>query len=102
MSLTATTTVDVTADVSLRVPRGEAGDLEAGATEVLANVAAVEGVRIDRVTSVNPTWSDIHVDVDAEVTANVSDGDDVLPALETALEDGFGVEAVNGIVVESE
>ena len=98
MSLTATQTVDATADVSLRVPRGEAGDLEAGAADVIASVEAVEAVTVDRVTSVNPTWTDIRVDVDIEVTAAVA-GEDLVAALEAELEDGFGIVEVNGLAV---
>jgi len=98
MSLTATQTVDATADVSLRVPRGEAGDLEAGAADVIGSVEAVETATVDRVTSVNPTWTDIHVDVDVEMTGTVA-GEDPATALEAELEDGFGVVEVNGLVV---
>lgn len=98
MSLTATPTVDATADVSLRVPRGGSEDLEAGAAEVLASVAAVEAMTVDRVTAVDPTWTDIHVDVDVELTATV-EGDDAAAALEADLEDGFGVVAVNGLAI---
>lgn len=92
------TTVDATTDVSLRVPRGEAGDLEAGVVDVVENVAAVEAATVDRVTSVNPTWTDIHVDADVEVTAEVA-RDDAAQALEAALEDGFGIVEVNGVAV---
>ena len=90
--------VDATADVSLRVPRGEAGNLEAGAADVIASVEAVEAVTVDRVTSVNPTWTDIRVDVDIEVTAAVA-GEDLVAALEAELEDGFGIVEVNGLAV---
>jgi len=92
------TMVDATADVSLRVPRGEAGNLEAGAADVIASVEAVEAVTVDRVTSVNPTWTDIRVDVDIEVTAAVA-GEDLVAALEAELEDGFGIVEVNGLAV---
>jgi UDP-N-acetylglucosamine enolpyruvyl transferase len=98
MSLTATPTVDATADVSLRVPRGESEDLEAGAAEVLASLAAVEAVTIDRVTGVDPTWTDIHVDAAVELTARV-ESEEPVAALETELEDGFGVVAVNGLAI---
>lgn len=98
MSLKATQLVDATADVSLRVPRGEAGNLEAGAADVIDSVQAVETVMIERVTSVNPNWTDIHVDVDVEVTAAVA-GDDLATALEAELEDGFGIVEVNGLVL---
>jgi len=98
MSLTATPTVDATADVSLRVPRGGSEDLEAGAAEVLASVAAVEAVTVDRVTAVDPTWTDIPVDVAVELTATV-EGDEPAAALQTALEDGFGVVAVEGLAL---
>ncbi|ACV48544.1 MULTISPECIES: hypothetical protein [Halomicrobium] len=98
MSLTATPTVDATASVSLRVPRGESGDLETGAAAVLAGVDAVDAVTIDRVTGVDPTWTDIRVDASVEVTATV-DGEDRASTLQTELEDGFGVVAVDGLVL---
>lgn len=101
MSLTATPTVDATADVSLRVPRGETGDLEAGAAAVLASLAAVETVTIDRVTGVDPTWTDIHVDAAVELTATV-EGDEPASALAATLEDGFGVVAVDGVAIAEE
>lgn len=92
------TTVDATADVSLRVPRGEAGDLEAGVADVIANVGAVEAVTVDRVTSVTPTWTDIRVDVDVELTAELP-SEEAASTLEAELEDGFGIAGVNGLVV---
>ena len=98
MSLTATPTVDATASVSLRVPRGESGDLETGAAAVLAGVDAVDAVTIDRVTGVDPTWTDIRVDVNVAVTATV-DETDPASGLEAKLEDGFGVVAVDGLVL---
>lgn len=99
MSLTATAPVEATADVSLRVPRGEAGDLEAGVADVIGSVDAVDAVTVDRVTSVNPTWTDIRVDADVQVTAEVGP-DDATAELEAILADGFGVTDVNGIVVD--
>ena len=98
MSLTATPTVDATASVSLRVPRGESGDLETGAAAVLAGVDAVDAVTIDRVTGVDPTWTDIRVDAAVELTARV-ESDQPAAALEAELEDGFGVVAVEGLAL---
>lgn len=92
------TMVDATAEVSLRVPRGEAGDLEAGVADVIANVEAVETVTIDRVTGVDPTWTDIRVSADVEVTAEVI-GEDRAAALEAELEDGFGIVEIDGLAV---
>lgn len=95
MSLHATVPVDATADVSLRVPRGEAGDLEAGVADVLASVDAVEAATVERVTGVTPTWTDIRVDADVSVTAAVpADAEDRGDAVADRLADGFGVTEV--------
>lgn len=53
---------------------------------------------VARVTSVNPNWTDIRVDVDVELTATVP-GDEMASGLETALEDGFGIVEVNGVAL---
>jgi len=101
MSLQATTQIDASVDVSLRVPRGEAGNLESGVADVLANVDGVTEATVERVTSVRPTWTDIRVDADVRLTAEVAaDADDRPATVEARLEDGFGVTDVNGLVVD--
>jgi hypothetical protein len=72
--------------VALRVwvPRGAAGDLVAGARDVLRDVQCVVSVdRLD-VEGFRPTATDIRVDLSADV-ALASEAD------EAALEAGFGV-----------
>ncbi|RLM95810.1 hypothetical protein [Haloarcula sp. Atlit-7R] len=93
MSLQATPPTEVSADVSLRVPRGGSETLAAGVADVLAAVDGVEDVAVDRVTSVRPTWTDIRVDADVSLTMQV-DGDRT-----ELLQEGFGVMAVNRVDV---
>ena len=101
MSLNATVPTDVSTDVSLRVPRGEAGDLERGVADVLANVDGVTDARVDRVTGVRPTWTDIRVDASARLTLEVEvDGGDPTGTVRDRLEDGFGVTDVRDLVFD--
>ena len=100
MSLTATERQVVSVDVSLRVPRGEAGNLDSGVVDVLEAVDGVESVELERVTSVRPTWTDIHVDADVRV--ELCDECDVEDeqAVGEVLTDGFGVTGVDDRSVE--
>lgn len=102
MSIHATVSVDASAAVSLRVPRGETGDLESGVAGVLANVDAVSDVSVERVSSVRPTWTDIRVDADVRLTVVVEDDADLPTRVEAVLEDGFGVTDVTGLVVDGD
>lgn len=102
MSLQATTTVDASADVSLRVPRGGSEDLEAGVAGVLSDADGVEAVDVDRVTSVRPTWTDIRVDADVTLALSVAEDEDATAAADELLRDAFGVTDVNGLVVDDE
>ena len=103
MSIQTTVPVDVSVDVSLRVPRGETDTLEAGVGGVLANVDGVTDVTVERVTSVRPTWTDVRVDADVGATVAVdADEPDRTAAVEARLEDGFGITAVNDAVVDGD
>ncbi|WP_236044411.1 hypothetical protein [Haloarcula salinisoli] len=104
MSLHATTTVEASADVSLRVPRGGTEDLTSGVAGVLDAVDAVSAVTVERVTSVRPGNTDIRVDADVtvvlELPAAASGGatESARPlAVETQLTDGFGITQVNEV-----
>jgi hypothetical protein len=97
MSLQATTTVEASADVSLRVPRGGSEDLQSGVTGVLAAVEAVTEVTVSRVTSVRPGYTDIRVDADITATVAVPEDADPAPAVATRLTDGFGINEVNQV-----
>ncbi|MDT3435659.1 hypothetical protein [Haloarcula sp. 1CSR25-25] len=99
MSLQATPPTEVSADVSLRVPRGGSETLEAGVAGVLAAVDGVEEVAVDRVTSVRPTWTDIRVDADVSLTLRVEDERDTAAGRTELLQQGFGVMAVNRVDV---
>jgi len=104
MSLHATTTVEVSADISLRVPRGGTEDLTSGVAGVLDAVDAVDGVAVERVTSVRPGRTDIRVDTDVTVVIELPAETDPSPAvgdLDSAvamrLTNGFGIMRVNEI-----
>jgi len=100
MSLSATTTVEVSADISLRVPRGGSADLSSGVADVLDAVGAVTEVTVDRVTSIRPAYTDIRVDADVTVRLDLPEESNPNTAAETRLADGFGVTAVNQYTVE--
>lgn len=100
MSLTATKRSVVSATVSLRVPRGEAGNLDSGVVDVLEAVDAVESVALEHVASVRPTWTDIHVDADVRLDFGQSLDVEDDAAVVTTLEDGFGVESVEDLSME--
>lgn len=107
MSLKPTVLVDASVDVSLRVPRGEAGNLESGVADVIANADGARDVSVERVTSVRPMWTDIHVDADVrlsiEVASDATDRPDAVGATVGAtLEDAFGVTEVNALVVDED
>ncbi|WP_423998763.1 hypothetical protein ACOZ4I_09180 [Haloarcula salina] len=102
MSLQATPPTEVSADVSLRVPRGGSETLEAGVAEVLAAVDGVDAVTVDRVTSVRPTWTDIRVDADVSLSLRVAEDSDRVDASTALLQQGFGVMAVNRVELDRE
>lgn len=99
MSLTATKRQVVSATVSLRVPRGEAGNLESGVVDVLETVDTVESVALEHVASVRPTWTDIHVEADVGLELDSTVDVDDEEAVVATLEDGFGVESVEELAV---
>jgi len=97
MSLHATTTVEASADVSLRVPRGATEDLTSGVAGVLEAVEGVTAVTVDRVTSVRPGHTDIRVDTDVTVVLDLPEDADPGTAVATRLTDGFGITEINAV-----
>jgi hypothetical protein len=87
----------VEAAVTLRVPRGAMGDLPTGVQEVLAGVAGVETVDVGEIGAVRPDSFDIHVDVTARLGMDETTDPD---AARDRLLDGFGIEAVEAVVVD--
>jgi hypothetical protein len=80
---------EVAADLTLRVPRGEAGSLHDGSRAVLETLDAVHQVEVEEIHGMRPDAFDCYVD--ATVTL-------ALPAdcePEETLRDGFGVVAVD-------
>lgn len=74
------------ARLSVRVPRGAAGDVEGGVRDVVGDVAGVEHVEVRDLEGVRPDALDLYVD--ARVTVGFEDG---VAAPESRLADGFGV-----------
>jgi len=104
MSLHATTTVEASADVSLRVPRGGTEDLTSGVAGVLDAVDAVRSVTVERVTGVRPGHTDIRVDTDVTVVlelpaeaSGAATASARCSAVATLLTDGFGITQVNEV-----
>jgi hypothetical protein len=85
--------VEVDCDLELRVPRGDAGDLDDGARAVLENVDDVRAVEVRGIDGMRPDAFDLYVDATARVTMT---GDAPVEAddLAARLRDGFGVVAV--------
>ena len=54
--------------LSVRVPRGAAGDVEGGVREVVEGVVGVRRVEVDRLRGVHPEALDLRVDADVVVT----------------------------------
>jgi hypothetical protein len=90
--------VEVAAALELRVPRGEAGDLDQGTREVLRKIDGVQEVEIERIDGMRPDAFDLYVDVVARLRlAAESDADP--DELADRLRDGFGVVAVERLDV---
>lgn len=91
-------TVDATADLVLRVPRGSSGDVESGARRVLERVERVERVESVRLTGVTPTLNDLQVDVTARLALALDRAD--AATVEDALGAPYGVARV--VAVETD
>ena len=76
--------------LSVRVPRGAAGDVDGGVETVVGDVDGVEHVEVHDLAGVRPNALDLHVD--AAVTVGF-DADVADPG--ERLRDGFGVLAVD-------
>jgi hypothetical protein len=81
--------VTVSTEITLWVPRGAAGDLAAGAREVLASADPVDSIDQLDVVGFRPTATDIRVDLTAVVHVYAADPD--VDRVEAALADGFGI-----------
>ena len=76
--------------LSVRVPRGAAGNVDGGVESVVGDVDGVEHVEVYDLVGVRPNALDLHVDaaVTIEFDADVADPGE-------RLRDGFGVLAVD-------
>jgi hypothetical protein len=74
------------ARLSVRVPRGAAGDVVGGVRDLLADVDGVERVDVHDLEGVRPDALDLYVD--ARATVGFAEAPD---APEAQLRDGFGV-----------
>lgn len=90
--------VTVSTEITLWVPRGAAGDLTAGAMDVLADAAPITSIEQLDVVGFRPTATDIRVDLAADVCVRTQETD--ATAVETALTDGFGIITADVMTVE--
>lgn len=93
MSVQQTRTVE--AAVTLRVPRGEAGDMQRGVRTVLENIDGVAAVDVGDLTGMRPAAADLYVDARVRFELD-TEPDDV----RAFLRDGFGVEAVEVVLAD--
>lgn len=87
----------VRCEITLWVSRGAAGDLAAGARDVLSGVETIASITRLEVREFRPTATDIRVDL--VVDARVNSEDD---RIETRLADGFGIITANVQRLEGE
>lgn len=81
--------VTASVDLTLWVPRGAAGDLTAGAMDVLTSATPIVAVEELDVVGCRPTATDIRVDLAADVRVRTAETD--ADTVEAALCDGFGI-----------
>lgn len=86
----------VEAAVTLRVPRGAAGDMEAGVRDVLEDIDGVGAADVGDVTNVRPSAADLYVDARARL--ELADVPEEYEDVRAFLLDGFGIEAVEVVV----
>ena len=91
--------VTVTAEVTVLVPRGTDGTLTTAARNALAAIERVRTVHDVDHAGFRPRATDIEVDIVAQLTVDEARGRE---AVETALQNGFGVRAVNVTALESD
>jgi hypothetical protein len=92
--------VTVNAEITLWIHRGAAGDLAAGAREVLANTDPVASIDDLDVIGFRPTATDIRVDLTAHVRVYAVHPD--ADSVEDALVDGFGIITTDVTAIESD
>lgn len=93
MEVHQTTTVE--AAVTLRVPRGAAGDMERGVRTVLEDIDGVATVDVGELTGMRPSAADLYVEARARFELEREPED-----VEAFLRDGFGVETVEAVIAE--
>lgn len=92
--------VRASSEITLWIHRGAAGDLAAGAREVLVNADTVASIDHLDVTGFQPTATDIRVDLTVVVSVYAANNDSA--TVEAALTDGFGIIAADVNAIESE
>lgn len=92
------TVVTANTEITLWVPRGAAGDLAAGAMDVLVDATPIASVEQLDVVGFRPTATDIRVDLVVDVGVHTAEADTT--AVETALTDGFGIITADVMTIE--
>jgi len=93
MAVQQTRTVE--AAVTLRVPRGAAGDMERGVRNVLEDVDGVAAVDVGELTGMRPSAADLYVDARVRFELEREPED-----VRSFLRDGFGIEEVEVVIAE--
>ncbi|AAG19660.1 MULTISPECIES: hypothetical protein [Halobacterium] len=91
---TANQTVQITADLTMHVPRNATGDLGDGVTNVVRGVSAVASVDGIDVQDLRPRLNDLQVTATVTAVVTVADAPDIERATADALADGFGIDSV--------
>ena len=94
-------TIDATADLELRVPRGGDGTLQDGIVTVLGRSAAVDRTEVVAVNGVTPTLNDLRVDASVRLRVHLDDAvEDERAAVRETVADQFGVRTVTEVETE--
>jgi hypothetical protein len=91
-------TIDATADLEIRVPRGDDGTLQDGIAAVLGRNTAVARTEVVDISGVTPTLNDLRVDAEVRLSVRLDDAvEDERAAVRDAVADQFGVRTVSAV-----
>ena len=91
-------TIDATADLEIRVPRGDDGTLQDGIATVLGRNTAVARTEVVDISGVTPTLNDLRVDAEVRLSVRLDEAvEDERAAVRDAVADQFGVRTVSAV-----
>ena len=90
--------IDATADLEVRVPRGDDGSLQDGVATVLGRNAAVDQMEVVDISGVTPTLNDLRVDASVRLRVHLDEPiEDERAAVRETVADQFGVDTVTAV-----